>query len=404
MHGIYAVDEYNPHLVWQLNDQESIQIIDHNDWAAERWANLTGTPKPDTVGSQATRFLPEFYDKYARSKAATDFFEFGENGFVPLAYRLDILTTDVQKDIFNKDKLGGIPDLRRMLYGHCNSANFHYHWDLEHHKENVARKYPNGEPPIKTLRQGLNAIWPRCGCCRDYMRFIGQMDYSAWRHVIHVATRRSMSGFYGEVSAFGSTQDRPFVDSERQLFFYCPCNAFNNPNNDCVILREQDSAMDLHNACDILEGKREEPVPLCTDAQYKRAVCAFMKRVGVHPSYMDEEMASATSVRFITGFDLNFELDWPRSPGNYDLHDCNEKIREAVPPQAGNYGSDFQLFGKAKSQQDPRRPMSFGGEQPLRMSPILSWTDDDFTYQMYGDFRIGNRRKPLMCKYDGSCT
>ena len=426
-------DEINPHIVRQLNRDKPEGIFDIESFWNEE-ARKAGHDVGESRVERTIAMHAEFVRKYDIARKAVlkhkprykgedvDFAAIGkelgqDEPFVPLTYRLDVLTAgekNLEKDKLKKEKLGGIPNISYKVFRACGDKAMYYDLLLRsktHDETYIKRQFPNGRPEVLPLHKGLERAWPKCGACGRYQRFIGQMDYSHWMNAIHWATKRKIPQWYGEVSAFGSTRDPDgLLQDGWHCYFYCPCNDFENVNSDCSIfrsLRPSSPQFDLTESGEI--KKKEKSKPLYTEAQYKRAVHRFMRKHEIHPDQLDDLAdqwpASNIPLKFITGYELNFDLDYiSHYIGEYD-----DAIHDALPPSAGKYGSDFTLFGAAYSQQEPRRYMSIKGyDQPMRQSPLLSWTDAtcDFSFQIYGDFRGCDifRQKPMQCKYDGSCT
>jgi len=418
-------DEINPVIVRNLNRKLPEGTYDRDTYYRDRIKELGGEVGATKL-EQITAAHAEFIEKYDIAHEAvvnhTPRFDDPidwEKKQVPLAYRLDIITNDVGRDNIERDKLGGIPDLREQVIGHCTRKTRDYDYKIKcdrYSTKEIKKEYPKGRPKVLPLREGFERVWPKCGCCGRRLRFVGQMDLSVWFNAIHWATKAPRKDWYSEVSALGSSRD---VDNElkdgRNLFFYCSCNAFDNTNNDAAIIREHKPLDNgFFEECQRLENRESsiesdefdileevEKQVFYTKAQYLRAARSFMKK---HKLNDDDELASDISVQFIDGYDLNFELD----DLGYGWHDYNDAIREALPPKSGTYGSDFTLFGAAESQQEPQRYMNQRGySDPMRQTPILSWCDQghDFTYQIYGDYRTHDLfAGEMQCKIDGSCT
>lgn len=433
-------DEVNPNIVWQLN-REVDDLHDTDGFWLRKIAELEGGEPQPSRAQRAIALHQEFVEKYDRAREAAltceqrwDKFDGEQLGqrlgrdeaFIPLAFRIDILAgggEPLAKDDLNRDKLGGCPDLRKNVFSHATRRISDYEHRLEHYgKKDVKERYPNGRPEKLSLRECLEAIWPKCSCCGRYMRFIGQFNYSDHRNAIHLATKRKGPHKYSsDCSTMGYSRDPDrLMDDERHLFFYCPCNCFDNPDSDSVLmvkggLEGPGAVMDRlaqleekHGVKDGIASRMGEHKyePPYTEVQYKAAVTRFMKKHGIHPSQEDEDgMAGNIPLQFVEGYELNFDVDWFGT----DTSEIADAVREAVQSSAGTYGSNFTLFGKADSQQTPKRYVNtFGYENaPTRKAPLLSWNDSehDFTYQIYGDFRYHERfGPPMRCKYDGSCT
>jgi hypothetical protein len=410
---MYPVDEVNPHICWQVNreipEPSAISSILHPE-RAQRVAGLAELflERYDIAWKAAVDYVPNYSDDF---NAATLGAELGADGpFVPLAYRLNVRTKDGD-DILAHDKIGGLPDLRGEVYRWCKWEYLEYKHSKDHRsKKELKRKFPNGEPKIKPISQGLDRIWPKCGCCGRHMQFVGQFNYMDWASAFHILTNRPTT--YSSLSAFGSVSNGDtLLDEELHLYFYCPCNQWDNCNNDCTIIR-QDNRFDKYDeVLAEIQGKpKSKPKLLYSDAQYKRAVTAFMKRHKVHSDHVDGDWYSPMPMQLVDKYQLGFDVDWL----GYGRCEVQEAVNEATGNDGSSYsssgweGSDFTLFGGAYSQQDPKRYFNrhghLGGAK--RMSPVLHWTDPhDFSFQLYTDFRWTDRfGPPLQGKIDGSCT
>ena len=407
---MYPVDEVNPHICWEVNreipGESSIGSILHPEKAqrVKGYAELF-LERYDLAWTTAVDFKGEYDGDFNAVKLGVDL---GADGpFVPLAYRLNVRTKDGD-DILAHDKIGGLPDLRGEVYRWCKWEYFEYqHTKKSYSKKELKRKFPNGEPKIKPISQGLERMWPKCGCCGRHMQFVGQFRYMDWASAIHILTNRPSN--YSSLSAFGSLSNDDMFNDELHLYFYCPCNQWDNMNNDCAIVR-QDDRFDKYE--EVLAEQQDKPKPklLYSDAQYKRAVTAFMKRHNVHPDHVDGDWYSPMPMQLVDKYQLGFDIDWL----GYGRCEVQEAVDEALGNEGSCYsssgwkGSDFTLFGAAYSQQDPKRYFNRHGHLvgAKRMSPVLHWTDPhDFSFQLYADFRWSDRfGPPLQGKIDGSCT
>lgn len=344
-------DELNPHIVWSLNKKiGKCFFLEENEKS----------------------LFNEFIQKYNKAKSLFSEYKdkFCGKDFVPLAYRLDIITGDEQKqDDITKDKLGGIPDIRNYMM---------YDFSIKN----------------KTLIESISNSWPICKCCGKRMIFIGQMNYTNYINAIHVATSKKDDFF--ELSAFGKRDSFGF--SERHLYFYCTCYNDIGLSYNSILLKNY-----------VIPYRAEKKVLDLKD--YNAEIQNFMLDNGIHP---DNIKRGKIPLKFIEKYDLNFDLDWIFGNKNNlsyeeELEEIIEEVLpEALPSPSGKYGSDFTLFGKPESQQEQKRFFNpIGYNKATRMSPLINWTDEheDFTYQIYGDFRYYfHMQKEVPCLVDGSCT
>ena len=412
-------DEFNPHIVWGINRDIPVNCGDVYDYDRKRKGEVT---RDERIRAMAAEFIAKYDQAHAIIlKAASDpDCKFSpeqaakecdlRKPFVPLAYRLNVLhghEVPLDQDDLSREKFGGLPDLYNKVLRIASDRAAQ--WDMyvkSYDLKTAQRRLGSQERPKPlTIRRALEKAWPKCGCCNSYMRFVAQLNYSDWASAIHICTRKSHPQWHGMMSAFGFGQDHEqALPNEWHMYFYCPCNQWDNSNHDCAVVRTGANPSRDDDDEDFNDGKQEKPKPLYSMRQYKRAVTAFMKRHGIHPDKEStrDDMAGYIPLEFVEGYELGFDLDWV----GFDMWDMERALREEMPES--KHRSRYTLFGEARSQQTPRRYMTFKGyETPMRMSPLLNWTDNehDFTYQIYGDFRTAERfGPPLQGKIDGSCT
>jgi hypothetical protein len=308
---MHPIDEVNPHICWEVNREIPKPSVISSILHPERAQRVHGLAelfldRYDVAWNAAVDYVPNYSDDF---KAAVLGAELGMDGpFVPLAYRLNVRTKDGD-DVLAHDKIGGLPDLRGEVYRWCKWEYLEYQHSKDHRSEKeLKRKFPNGEPKIKPISKGLERIWPKCGCCGRHMQFVGQFRYMDWASAFHILTNRPTT--YSSLSAFGSPSNGDtMLDDELHLYFYCPCNQWDNYNNDCAIVRQDNRFDKYEEVLAEIQGKpkpKSKPKLLYSDAQYKRAVTAFMKRHKVHPEQVDGDWYSPMPMQLVDKYQLGF--------------------------------------------------------------------------------------------------
>ena len=269
--------------------------------------------------------------------------------------------TDVgEKPEFEDSRFGGIPDL----------SNF-FRLKLRDGKYNTKE------------------IWPRCGCCHEYMQFVAQVDVYPWLVPFHALTgtfrderRNDLYGLMSSIGNFNMVNHMSIYKSYFLSIFMCKDAGqhWNNPNFDAAIIHSQKS-IDLINK--LHESKRPE-----FDMKEFRKSCP-VKQTMFDP----------------TKISLNFKINVDYYE-NYD--DVEDIVEENNIFQNGNpTGSDFaRMFGVPRSQQEPKRFNTTNSYVPQsQMTPLLSFNhpEDDFTYQIYADLQSSDGFVTYG-KVDGSCT
>ncbi len=391
MNGLITHDEFNPHIVWQLNHvvsklSDKSLGVNSPEALAELVESLPWMAEENRRHSAARALRDQFYDKYARCRAFIENHEDGDkfiaylrksigakkaDRFVPLAYNFAVKTSLTDTDELGGNKFGGIPDFRSEL----------------RHVEKIPDKYKN---PIEFA---LYRNWPICGGCQKHMRFVGQMAMPVEEYVIHYLTCVNRDGWYAPVSALGPRgNDIGGIGLSTTLnqFFACPCHPMDG-SRDAAILRQPVWLYDE------LTGKSQNKT--FRDEDYIAAAKAFMLENGLAT---DDEMGLNIPLQTIDGFTLGFDLEiWGDS--KYDFSDMFDAFHE----EFGWRQTDFILFGVPRSQQTEKRPFSTFGHNLFRQSPILNWNDDDhdITRQMYGCFRSSERTfGTVSCRMDNSNT
>lgn len=266
-------------------------------------------------------------------------------------------------------KMGGTPDFRRWLYVERDRAG----------------RFNTGE------------IWPRCGCCHQNMRFVGQFDLLPWLLPVHAATGKHQPAYpnqkmteytvYSAVGNFRMVEHAPIYRRAWWHFFACPDTAghFDNPNYESTVLIS-------HEYRD-LTWDQEAPVAEDTTEAWRSSI----------PKVKRNSATMSIKPRKILGWDFRLALEEDLGDPSYEGDDRVADLMKSRPDLFGDSWG-LKLFGPAVSQQFPRRYWALSGSEPRRMTPVLSFDDDshDMTYQFYADTRGDGFE--LHAKVDASCT
>tara|TARA_Y100000034_G_scaffold6676_1_gene7350 strand:- start:9409 stop:10728 length:1320 start_codon:yes stop_codon:yes gene_type:complete len=436
--GRPSIDRWNPHVVWGLNKFEELDL-----------GMMGGLSLFKDEAEAVKAKYDQFIEKYERAMASVmalhpDVHENIHNTlpeslvvdggghhhhipWLPLAYRLSPQLSPVQKladDKIKAAKFGGIPDIGMWL----GSGTFKYDSfeAQENYRAREAKKanktYQRKKNPHKKLR--LNVIlennWPRCSCCHNYMKFVGQMGFPEWQLAIHMATYHVLPPLYGKKHKDKSVSHMKYyqrsglgsgefcgVDSHPThtkwfTFFYCGCSHYDHPagHDACVVFTHRYKPHSLDNDIKPRKGR-------WTKRRYIDGVEKFMRKHKIHPDVIENDEPSAVALQFIEGWELGFDFDyWECLPDA--LADAIWDCGDVLPKDVFGNATSFSLFGAPSSQQEPwiyRCPMGF--DTPHRMAPIISWTDEhhDMTHQMYGCFGCkGQETDTIWCLLDNSCT
>jgi len=356
------VDEWNPHIVRYFRDevpQSKKDLLSEKDDLEKRNANIK-------IWLDKWNSAQEILNKAKRK------------GIYPLAYRLEPKLSEIKRvDPVEGLKFGGIPDFR---------SDF---------------SFKDGLSKGKTPKELIANFWPRCGGCMEYMRFLGGVDLTDWLIPIHMMTANNPTKTsyrsnipedeipYYQHSGLGYGRDLGDIGFGFGLtrnfwnIFYCDSPHFESPAYDSRI---------------IVESRfRDENKEVMDIKRYKKEIREFVKK---------HKIKSNIPIQKLEGLTLKFDIDVPGKEFP-DAWMC--EAAEEYPEIFGrDRDSDYQFFGKPRSQQTEKRyacQNSFLGLH--RMAPIVNWTDcdHDFTYQIYGCLKCrGQESHDIYCKTDGSCT
>ena len=227
-------------------------------------------------------------------------------------------------------------------------------------------------------------IWPRCGCCHKYMRFIAQVDLYPWLLPIHALTGQYRNdgpsndeyGVYSSVGNFNMVQHPSIFQSHFLHIFMCPDSGqhWDNPNFDAAAI--------------------------CTK-KYVDAVDAPEFQID-YDAYYQSLPVKATLFKPDKISKVDFKISADCSYDDDDIEDIMDDNREIF----NTYHDEFDMFGIPRSQQEPKRYNTTNSYIPQsQMTPLLAFNhpEDDFTYQIYADMQ-GSNGYFIHCKVDGSCT
>lgn len=302
-----------------------------------------------------TTFLNNSYDIYVTYNKALDLLIDHPEVIPVLTMGLEPDFSDIPPDL-NDQKIGGIPDLRNWLYT----------------KE--TNNYEN-----------LKNIWPRCGCCHEYMKGVGQFDLYPWVIPLTAAFGRTKQSITGPFGGYNSGIPKNLTEhhriySETMLHvLMCPYAGqhFYNPNSDAVVLFTYKYENGTRN------NQKEENLKQYLDAYHNLDLKA-------DSFCLDEKK--------INSYKFRLGIDHYRS--------YNDSADEIIENNPDIFEQRTSLLGVPASQQEPKRPFCQNGFFPVapRMTPFFNFNDAaaDFTYQIYVD--MNNDNYISYGKTDGSCT
>jgi hypothetical protein len=252
--------------------------------------------------------------------------------------------------------LGGIPDLSRCL------------------------GFEDGD-----IKQSYEKLWPRCGCCHNYMTFIGTFDLYPWLLPLHALTGSFATGIrkdeYDLFSSIGNvrmTQHSCLFGKINYHIFMCMSDTSEHisyPGYDAEILISK------------IYQDQSKNIPLEVDSSFVPSGAAIYDE---EKTFMDYDLR------------VDFSFDWWDDPNK----DSYEKIVQENPEIFDNRIYDYTFFGLAQSQQEPKHYRTTNRYCPQPdMTPLFNFDDGDrdFTYQIYGDMQQSEGFE-IFCKIDGSCT
>jgi hypothetical protein len=350
--------------------------------------NLQEHPSYEMFSHDFDAKIALFKERYAHAQSLVP----GEH----LLYRLDPQTAPSQDAVsdFTAARFGGLPDLRRFFHAHgyrdkTDEKRYEKEWRAYMLSPMDPNRPPQPEPTkvnLPPIAEWVEKMWPRCNCCHKPMEFIGQLELTDWQVAILQATyflpeEMEFKSWVKEAAYTGAANKRmvEHVSCYRtwMYFFKCEYRHWEEPNSDARVM----IAMVQTNPRD-----NEPDIPAWTDEQFHAAVAAFTSE------HQIQEIDPLLVTDYALKFDVEEHTGW--------------ELRKAHP-EVFDSDCNFQLFGEARSQQDPKRYLctnSYGG--PHYQAPLLSWDDNenDITHQMYGCPRCVGIEHTIWGKMDSSNT
>ncbi len=382
---------------------------------------------PESVEKFAVR-LEQFKTTYGRAKQLA-----GDKA--KLIYRLDLATENLPTDDIYASKIGGVPDL-------CATDSIGRFMDNKkyQHDRTVAYNFP-------TVSQFVADNWPRCPVCFRPMRFLAQINIWDWLAVLHQLTAQAgkkKDRFRKEqmVSALGDGyllfgHGVSSLAGKHLTIWHCAsfCSFGCYQKALCRWSNNGRSALESTKSIRQFEaynfGKPSSPIAKSNQAidmfgegypwtisEYIQAVNEFIAgetkietwtagndipsscRNIKHGSIKDDSFPTLLNPNLITDAKIGFDL----ADEDYN--------NEAPDDPIFHSNSDFVLFGRGRSQQEPLQPLcanSYFG--PHRMAPIICYDepDNDLTHQIYscltcGSGAFGGFGHPFPGILDSSCT
>lgn len=370
------IDEWNPHIVRYIRDKAP-EIHGTYYHLLKKMGDVPEDIKGKiraTLGNDKSDVLEANFETWiAKWNSAQIILNKAKKlGIYPLAYRLEPTVSEpVDIDPIEGSKFGGVPDFRQ---------NYSFRFSKEKgHLEIISR------------------LWPSCGGCGEYMRFLAGVDLSDWLLPIHYMTAnspdRKLHGLkindpnihYFQYSGLGLGKNlcadswplfKPFFQ-----IFYCNKPHFDSPAFDSMLYIEH-----RNSECD---------EKLLDIEAYRKTISRFVK---------DNNIKSNIPIQTLEGLALRFDIDLQEGEL---IKKWMENAIEKHPEVFGNE-SPYQFFGRPYSQHEQKRYGCQNTSLGLhRMAPIVNWTDldHDFSYQIYGCLICQYpERRQIHCKTDRSCT
>jgi len=391
--GVPARDEINPHIIYNLHrESEILKRAVASEASMERMlaSEIGVEPTKELLWLKAQhadtfsvlQIQKEFLEAYDKARnfllghkdiglllEGVSKVKHGqeEGQFLPLTYRLDLLTDNMTPDHKGPNHMGGVPHQLLTSRG----------------KYDVAK------------------VWPRCGSCHEYMIFLGEMDLTPYMWVIHhLTSSKGKEKFDRPVSGLGHSGEqeeyKPHTHKLHQMFF-CPCWNHENYAPDARVLN--------HYMFKPLRGEERESDKDKPEEHEK--IKAFIEANGLDKGRDDRGMIPEQAV---TGFKIRMDLAAPedgwRGKSCYRFGEVYDDFNENFVHDNESRTSDYSMWGEPRSQQTERRYFSSMPDKPIRMAPIINWNDDgnDITHQMYGCYRTAQMGGSFHARMDSSCT
>lgn len=235
------------------------------------------------------------------------------------------------------------------------------------------------EEPRKNWKKDFEYYWPKS--VNGYMRYVGAVNLGMWPIILQKLTEFEFSKNLN-LSLFmagGDSYDMLslFLRREYWLHLFMDCqDDYESPNQDCHVRIVRHHKEDKRNfSDDDIRGMIGEWNQKASRSEIQLPDCYFAK-----PQFRF----------FYDGLKLAKDKDWESEKGIFE------------------YGGEFQLFGRPRTQQESRRPLSpHSYIVPHALSPIFAFTESrDVTHQFFADSLLFDsiRHRQYYCKLDSSCT
>ncbi len=343
--------DWNPNIIQQLHPVSSIAEQLRQHALIDRQApNLVKMADDFTLAYNAARSV-------VKNKAA-------------LAFRLDLAATPapVELDPTAPMQIGGLPDLAGAI--------------------NSSAAYAVHEKRTPSLEKLVDVYWPVNQITGQPLKFLCQLDVYDWMVVIHHLTRESWgdqlhdsSSPYNWFSAAGGHKLLQYPHRFQVWFDPDFQESMLGANAFILVTNDLAPEQEVFSRAEIIEAVRQK-----NDEANK----------------VDYATAEALPRLQLAPPTLGFDVEVRENGLSYIADKPYDKLQDN--PVCSSR-ADIQLFGKASSQQEPRRFINPYPHHPHRMTPFLCWHSraHDVTHQIYATFKTFCYQW-VECKVDSSCT
>ena len=343
--------DWNPNIIQQLHPVSSITEQLRRHALIDRQApNLVKMADDFTLAYNAARSV-------VKSKAA-------------LAFRLDLTAkpAPADLDLTAPMQIGGLPDLAGAI--------------------NSSAAYVVHQKRAPSLEKLVDSYWPLNQITGQPLKFLCQLDIYDWMVVAHCLTHERwgdpLQGADAPYNWFSAAGGHKLLQYPHRLqVWYDPDFQESMLGANAFILVTDDLApeQEVFSRAEILEAVRRKNEE-ANKVEY--ATGEALPRLQLAPPT------------------LGFDVEYRENGLSYLTDKLHDKLQDAP---IFSSRAEIQLFGKASSQQEPRRFISPYPFHPHRLTPFLCRHSQahDVTYQLYAAFKTYSFRW-VECKVDSSCT
>lgn len=250
----------------------------------------------------------------------------------------------------------------------------------------------------ETIERKFKFYWPKDPISGKYMSYLGSINLGYWPKILHDYTSKQKEGWYNLVSFAGGykTFDKYFRAGDYWLYLWVSHqNEFDSVLPDCHVRMIHQTGL-WDKSCYYNDKNKEEE-------ENRKIKDGEIEMVKYFINFQKENCVE-TNIRgpakFFSNIRPRFYWDGFRKEGQY-RPDKENGIFDW-------HQGDCQVYGEARSQQEPRRYIYGMHGDAHALTPIFSFSDSehDMTHQFYVDapFMDDISHKQYYCKLDSSCT